>query len=158
MTTATPGPETEPDNARRARLALLARAQPAELGAAWERLRPRPDYRLVRPGETGLVMVRGRAGGTGRRFNLGEVTVSRASARLDDGRVGHGYLLGRRRRCAERIAVLDALLQAGGPQAAALGELLEGIRARLDRERARTARRAAATRVEFFTMARESGT
>ncbi|PWG61209.1 phosphonate C-P lyase system protein PhnG [Sediminicurvatus halobius] len=155
MTTA--GPEVGSGGGRSARLALLARAEPAELGAAWERLRPLPDYRLLRPGETGLVMVRGRAGATGRQFNLGEVTVSRASARLEDGRVGHGYLLGRRRRCAERIAVLDALLQADGPQRADLEELLATVRARLEGERTRTARRAAATRVEFFTMAREGG-
>jgi len=157
MTTpASEGPYTSGGH-RGARLALLARARPAELDAAWERLRPLPEYRLLRPGETGLVMVRGRAGGTGRQFNIGETTISRASARLEDGRVGHGYLLGRRRRCAERIAVLDALLQAEGPPAAGLEALLADIRARLEREHARTARRAAATRVQFFTMAREGG-
>ena len=43
-------------------------------------------------------MVRGRVGGDGAPFNLGEATVSRAAVRLSTGEVGFGYTLGRDRQ------------------------------------------------------------
>ena len=70
-----------------------------------------PGYTFVRKPEVGLVMVRGRAGGTGMQFNVGELPVARCSVRLDDGTVGHAYVGGRSLRHAEIAAVLDALLQ-----------------------------------------------
>ena len=61
--------------------ALLARelerygkgeADVAALEAAYGDLAARPGHARVRGPETGMVMVRGRAGGSGGRFNLGE--------------------------------------------------------------------------------------
>jgi alpha-D-ribose 1-methylphosphonate 5-triphosphate synthase subunit PhnG len=135
-------------------MSALAQAEPAAVEAAWARLKPEPAYRLLRAAETGLVMVRGRAGGTGAPFNLGEMTVTRCSVTLDDGRVGHAYVSGRDGRHAERAAVLDALLQ---------DEAARGLLERLVIEPLVTARRAreqeirarvAGTKVEFFTMVR----
>ena len=99
-------------------------------------------------------MVRGRAGGTGAPFNLGELAVTRCTVELADGRVGHAYVAGRHRRHAEVAAVLDALLQDPG-EGAALEDRIVGplLAAREARHRAVRAR-AAATRVEFFTMVR----
>ena len=58
------------------------------------------------------MMVQGRAGaGWGAAFNLGEVTVTRASVRLGCGTVGHALVQGLDARKAERAALLDALLQ-----------------------------------------------
>ena len=56
-------------------------------------------------------MVRGRIGGDGAAFNLGEATVSRAAVRLASGEVGFGYALGRDRDKARLIALCDALAQ-----------------------------------------------
>lgn len=137
---------------RRQWMAVLAKAQSAEVTAAWDRLAPRPSYRRLRGPETGLVMVRGRAGGTGDAFNLGEMTVTRCSVRLDDGRVGHAYVAGRDARHAELAAALDAVLQDGDPHlfAAVIAPLAEAQAIR----RASVTAEVAATRVEFFTMVR----
>lgn len=141
--------------AARARwMSALAQADPAAMDAAWARIAPPPGYHLLRPPETGLVMVRGRAGGTGAPFNVGEMTVTRCSVSLEDGRVGHAYVAGRDPRHAERAAVLDALLQddAARPRLERLvvEPLVAGRQARQQEVRAR----AAGTKVEFFTMVR----
>lgn len=142
------------DEARARWMSALAQAEPAAVEAAWEALDSRPGYRLLRPPETGLVMVRGRAGGTGAAFNLGEMTVTRCSVELDGGRVGHAYVAGRDRRHAETAAVFDALLQDPARRAdletRVVEPLVEAREARQHEARAR----AATTRVEFFTMVR----
>jgi alpha-D-ribose 1-methylphosphonate 5-triphosphate synthase subunit PhnG len=99
-------------------------------------------------------MLRGRAGGTGARFNVGEMPVTRCTVRLADGRVGHGWIQGRDRRKAELAAAFDALLQDEGMRNALEASLLAPIAADLDARRATAARKAAATRVEFFTLVR----
>ncbi|GMB79968.1 phosphonate C-P lyase system protein PhnG [Shinella zoogloeoides] len=138
---------------RRKAIGLLAKASRAELQAAFDALADKPAVQPVRGPETGLVMVRGRMGGGGAPFNLGEATVSRASIRLDDGTVGHGQTLGTDGARARLAAIFDALFQ----QPARKGEvetLLEGIAARVADEDAAKARQTAATRVDFFTMVR----
>ncbi len=65
----------------------------------------------MRGPEGGLVMVRGRAGGGGAPFNLGEMTVTRCTVRLGSGLVGHAYVAGREPRRAELAALVDALMQ-----------------------------------------------
>lgn len=112
-----------------------------------------PAHSVLRAPEIGTVMVRGRIGGTGAPFNLGEMTVTRCSVRLEDGTVGHGYVQGRDKSHATRAAVMDALLQT--PQG---DQLFRDVVAVLQDE-ARTAQslrsaKAAATKVEFFTMVR----
>lgn len=152
--TTAPDQERDPQDAgRQARMATLARATAAELEAALAALSPVPSWRRLRGPETGMVMVRGRMGGDGRAFNLGEMTVTRCAVALDDGRIGHAYLAGRDHRRAELAAALDALaLGAGVPQA--LDDALANMAARQDAERDDRSRRAAATRVDFYGMVR----
>jgi len=140
--------------ARRRWMSLLALAPGEALQARWDALDPPPRHRRLRGPEVGLVMVRGRAGGTGARFNLGEMTVTRCTAQLEDGTLGHAWVGGRDPRHAELAAVFDALFQ-DPDRAATLGEpmLDELERQRQDRRRAAAAR-AATSRVEFFTMVR----
>src|SRR5690554_2035485 len=85
-------------------MAALAQAPTAALQRAWESLPQRPELAPIRGPETGLVMTRGRAGGNGRRFNLGELTVTRAAVRLSCGTVGHAYVAGRDALKAELAA------------------------------------------------------
>ncbi|PDT41331.1 MULTISPECIES: phosphonate C-P lyase system protein PhnG [Sinorhizobium] len=138
---------------RKEGMRLLARATLAELTAAWEAIADKPDVAPVRGPETGLVMVRGRIGGCGDPFNLGEATVSRATVRLSTGEVGHGQMLGTDKERARYAAIFDALFQhdAHRPAVEALHRL---IAARLDRQDQRKAEETAATRVDFFTMVR----
>lgn len=134
-------------------MGILAKAEAEEIAEAWSRLPPPPAYDLLRRPETGLVMVRGRVGGDGGAFNLGEMTVTRCSVRLTDGTVGHAWVAGRRADHAEHAALFDALLQDPIRRPAIEPELrcLEKLQAT---RRTGAARKAAATRVDFFTMAR----
>lgn len=138
---------------RQAAMGLLAKASLAELQAAFDALEDRPAVQPVRGPETGLVMVRGRIGGGGAPFNLGEATVSRASIRLEDGTVGHGQTLGTDGAKARLAAIFDALFQQPARRDG-VEILLAAIAARIAEEDAEKARQTAATRVDFFTMVR----
>ncbi|MDY0242763.1 MAG: phosphonate C-P lyase system protein PhnG [Rhodospirillaceae bacterium] len=141
------------NRSRRRWMGLLAKASSAEIDMIWSRLPSLPAYSLLRRPETGLMMVQGRIGGDGQAFNLGEMTVTRCSVRLDGGTIGHAWIAGRTLRQAERSAVLDALLQDRGLDVAMAGmlDLLE--RAQAERK-GENSRKVAATKVEFFTMVR----
>lgn len=141
-----------PSNLDRQRwMSVLARATGDELAAAAQgRL---PPFTRLRGPEIGAIMLQGRAGGAGNAFNIGEATVARCTVRTDDGRIGHAYCLGRDLRQAELAAALDAALQ----DPARSRELDEAVIAPLAAAQAARrdtlARRAAATQVQFFTLA-----
>ena len=146
-------PSTDTD-VRRAWMSVLALATTAELEVAWASLPMRPEHRWLRAPEIGLAMVRARAGGSGVRFNLGEITVTRCSVTLTDGTVGHAYVGGRRRRHAELAALFDALLQDPSRRAELEERVVEPLAAAQRQRRRAVAARSAPTRVEFFTMVR----
>lgn len=146
--------ETGPQIGRKRIADLLAKATIAELESALAALSPIPDFTALRGPETGLVMVKGRIGGGGAPFNLGEATVSRASIRLADGRVGHGYRLGTDRKAAQLSAVLDALAQDEDARNTLETALFAPLEARLAQEAERLEAETAATKVDFFTMVR----
>jgi len=140
--------------ARRAAMALLAEAETAELEAALAAVGPRVEHHEIRPAETGLMMVRGRIGGDGAPFNVGEATVTRCAMQLATGEIGYAYLLGRDPVKARLAALLDALWQAESYRDAVESHALAPIRARRAAERALGAARTAATKVDFFTLVR----
>jgi len=140
--------------ARRRWMSVLAKADSDELETVWTELGRVPDYRVLRGPEIGLVMVRGRAGGTGARFNLGEMTVTRCTVELADGAVGHAYVRGRRRRHAEIAAVVDALLQNPTVRARVGERVVERLAAEQAARRRTAEARSAATRVDFLTLVR----
>jgi len=144
-------PETE---IRRRALGLLVRATPEELQAPLAEFWPGLSVRDLKPPEAGLVMLRGRAGGDGAVFNLGEASVARAIVELDSGERGIGHLLGRDLDQARRIAIFDALGQRLNDRARVDEKVLAPIAARLQAERQRHAAETAATRVDFFTLVR----
>lgn len=140
--------------ARQAMMALAARATRAELEPALALLGADGAARDVRRPEIGLVMVRGRAGGAGAAFNLGEATVARAAVTLASGETGFGYVLGRDKVKARLMAIVDALWQRDETRAAVERDILAPVRVRLAAGQATTRARVAATRVDFFTMVR----
>ena len=113
-----------------------------------------PEHVCCRTPESGLVMLRGRIGGDGNAFNLGEATVSRAAVRLASGETGFGYVLGRDGEKARLVALCDALIQAPSYAGAVRDAVIEPLRRARDAERQRTREQAAATRVDFFTLVR----
>jgi alpha-D-ribose 1-methylphosphonate 5-triphosphate synthase subunit PhnG len=148
------GPVVEPPRyGRKEWLSVLAKARADEVLSAWKALDERPAYQALRAPEVGLILVRGRMGGAGDAFNLGEMTLTRAAVRLESGETGLAYVAGRDRRHAEIAAAVDAMMQSASLRAT----VEEPVIARLDRaqeaRRTLAARKAAATKVDFFTMA-----
>jgi alpha-D-ribose 1-methylphosphonate 5-triphosphate synthase subunit PhnG len=134
-------------------MGLLARAPAALVAERMAELGLLPAHDWLRAPEIGTVMLRGRTGGTGAPFNLGEMTVTRCALRLADGAVGHGHVQGRDKRHATQAALVDALMQ--GPQAARVAQVvLAPIAAAVAGTKQARAAKAAATKVEFFTLVR----
>jgi alpha-D-ribose 1-methylphosphonate 5-triphosphate synthase subunit PhnG len=158
------GPES-PDahdggNAKRRRwMAVLAKASGEELERAWAETVPQPAYETLRAPETGLVMVRGRIGGTGDAFNLGEMSMTRCAVRISGGAgsaaIGFAFVAGRNRRHAELAAVFDALLQDDIAHDRLQRDVIEKLSSSQAARKLRDVQQSAATRVDFFTMVRE---
>ncbi|MFW2587413.1 phosphonate C-P lyase system protein PhnG [Sagittula sp. SSi028] len=145
--------DPDPNAARKAWMGLLAKAPEGRVPELLDACGPRPRFDWLRAPEIGTTMVRGRAGATGAPFNLGEMTVTRCALRLPCGTVGHAYVQGRRKACAEAAALVDALMQTDrfeAIRAAVLDPLEQEATAR----RNSRAAKAAATKVDFFTMVR----
>jgi alpha-D-ribose 1-methylphosphonate 5-triphosphate synthase subunit PhnG len=140
--------------ARKDRMGVLARSTNARLQERWSVLGIDPAYGLLRGPEFGLVMLRGRIGGTGEAFNIGEATVTRASVKLEDGAAGHAMMLGREPAKAELAAVIDAVCRNASMAARIDQDLIEPIRLELQASDETRRNQTAATRVDFFTMVR----
>lgn len=151
------GPDGPPAE-RRDWMGVLARAEGAELARLWAAEGEAVPHRALRRPETGLVQLRGRVGGSGAPFNLGEATVTRCTVLVEGERVGHAYVMGRDQRHAELAALLDALLQDPERRPRLLRAVVEPLRS-AEQARRRARRRAAeTTRVDFFTLVRGEAT
>jgi alpha-D-ribose 1-methylphosphonate 5-triphosphate synthase subunit PhnG len=115
---------------------------------------PLPDHVALRAPETGLVMVRGRIGGTGAPFNVGEMTVTRCSVRLSEGTIGHAFVAGRNGDHARLAAILDAMLQHPEHGLALFDRVVVPLETRQEARRRERSAKSAATKVDFFTMVR----
>ena len=149
--------DAKKDTARQRWMGVLARASAAEIAGLFASLEDRPDYQIIKRPETGTLMVEGRAGGAGQRFNVGEATMTRCVIRLTDGRMGFSYALGRDRVKAEQSAVLDALLQSGDQRVVVLQNGIGALERTQKEARELASRKAAATKVNFFTLVRGDG-
>ncbi|MCB1510538.1 MAG: phosphonate C-P lyase system protein PhnG [Hyphomicrobiaceae bacterium] len=140
---------------RRSQMAIVAKASRQELaeGLAAAGLADAP-IRDVRPAEVGLVMVRGRQGGQGNAFNLGEATVTRACVQTEAGHVGVAYILGRCPERARLAAAVDAHWQDSNCREAISAHVLAPVATRLQAEQEQRRNETAATAVDFYTMVR----
>ncbi|MCT8267890.1 phosphonate C-P lyase system protein PhnG [Afifella sp. JA880] len=145
---------TETLKRRREVLSVLVRARADELAGALRALSPSPEFEVLRAPEFGLAMTRGRIGGGGAPFNLGEVTVTRTVVRLASGEVGYGHIFGRDRERAHLVAVFDALWQSEATRAFVEDRVVAPVAARAAEEDRQVRVKTAATRVNFFTMVR----
>jgi len=149
----TQAPSNDLQARRREAMGVLGRCPTAEIARHFSDV-PVPDHEPLRAPENGLVMLRGRIGGDGAPFNLGEAAVSRAAVRLASGEVGFGYTLGRDGAKAQLIALCDALIQTSEFAGTIETQVLTPLRARVAAERKRKAAERAATKVDFYTLVR----
>src|SRR5215468_5813418 len=139
-------------------LSILSKAPAGRLEALWRDLGETPDYTLLRRPEIGLVMVQGRISGSGAPFAAGEMTVTRAAVRLGTGQLGIGYVGGRHPRQAELMALIDALSQLPQWRQPVEDRIVTPLAEEAETGRRPRLAKAAATKVDFFTVARDAGT
>lgn len=146
------------ETARRRTARVLANAKEEDLAALWESWQGKPEIEYVRGPEAGLVMVQGRTGGTGPRFNFGEATVSRATvvARgIRSESIGTAYVLGSHPEHAGLAAIFEAML-AGHDRERVLADVIAPLEAAQSARDDRARAEARTTVVDFFTVAREN--
>ncbi|WP_370276979.1 phosphonate C-P lyase system protein PhnG [Pontibacterium sp.] len=146
-----------PEQASRKRwIGILAKAELKDLQQHWQALElpAAPEYQFIRKPETGLTMLRGRIGGSGQPFNMGEMTVTRCALRLASGTLGLSYIAGRSKEHAITAALADALLQEAGTAELLESMLINPLAAIQQAAQAERMREASSTKVDFFTMVR----
>ncbi|MCF7505644.1 phosphonate C-P lyase system protein PhnG [Vibrio sp. L3-7] len=135
-------------------MSVLAQSQFSELKTRWEALGLEAKYAMVREPEIGLAQVRARMGSTGRQFNMGDVTITRAVIKLTSGELGYSYLQGRSKPHAELAAVVDALMQNGQQAEVINTQVIEPLAAMKHERDSQRRQEVASSKVDFFTMVR----
>ncbi|KRB19714.1 MULTISPECIES: phosphonate C-P lyase system protein PhnG [Mesorhizobium] len=148
------GQEARDQAERKAAMATLAQSSGDDIVRLWNEAGLPSQAELLRGPETGLVTLRGRIGGGGAPFNVGEATVTRATVRLPSGQVGHCYALGRDKQKARLAAIADALWQDPASRAEVETRLIAPLRSALAAANEKRRAETAATKVDFFTMVR----
>ncbi|TPM26408.1 phosphonate C-P lyase system protein PhnG [Mesorhizobium sp. B2-3-3] len=148
------GQEARDQAERKAAMATLAQSSGDDIVRLWNEAGLPSQAELLRGPETGLVTLRGRIGGGGAPFNVGEATVTRATVRLPSGQVGHCYALGRDKQKAKLAAIADALWQDPARRTEVETRLIAPLRAALATTHEKRRAETAATKVDFFTMVR----
>lgn len=142
------------DAARQRRLSVLAKAPVKELLSCWKQAGLDPEVHLLRGPESGLVALRGRIGGSGQPFHVGEMSATRVTVRIGSGEVGHAMISGRDARKAQLVAVIDALAQDHAHVDMIERVIVAPLEKLASETDAKLREETAATRVNFFTMVR----
>ncbi|CAH0530299.1 phosphonate C-P lyase system protein PhnG [Vibrio hippocampi] len=135
-------------------MSVLAQSQFGDLERLWLQQQIEADYQIIRQPEMGLAQVRARMGGTGRSFNMGDTTLTRAVVKLSSGEMGYSYLQGRNKAHAELAAVIDGLLQTQRFHESLTSTLIEPLAAIKQERDQQRAKEVASSKVDFFTMVR----
>ena len=139
---------------RQRRLSVLAKAPGKDLLSLWKQIGLDPAVELLRGPESGLVALRGRIGGNGQPFHVGEVSATRVTVRIGSGQVGHAMISGRDTRKAQLVAVIDALAQDPAYTDMIERDIVAPLEQSAEAADAKMRTETAATRVNFFTMVR----
>lgn len=135
-------------------MATLAMANTDELLLCSKTLVRKETFEDIRSAEVGLAQVRGRMGGTGSAFNLGDMSISRCVLRSSEGIYGYSYVSGRSKIHAQRAAELDAMLQSVNHHDEVMKVVIQTL---LDEQQFKDRNRrekTESTRVNFFTLVR----
>ena len=86
---------------------------------------------------------------------LAKPAVTRCAVQDEAGRIGIGYVRGSNKRHAEMVALFDLLLQNDGHRSELLATVIDPLTKLQQTARETASRKAAGTRVNFYTLARE---
>jgi alpha-D-ribose 1-methylphosphonate 5-triphosphate synthase subunit PhnG len=136
-------------------LRVISAAEADQVAALLDRLWASGRFRIRRVPRTGLVMVSARDP-FDTPFHLGEVLVSEAQV-VCDGQVGCGLICGDEPQRALLLAAVEAAAPAGGTAMREwIGDLIGHLEKTKGQQEARMSRLAAATRVRFTSMKKET--
>lgn len=138
---------------RKSWMSLLATSNQSDLLNLWEQKKIRVNYIWLRTPEIGTIMAQGRMGVTGDKFNIGEVTITRCSLKLNCGTIGHSYVQGRSKKKAEISALCDALMQTKMSKEINKNIIIPLGKIKKD-NKDKILSKAEATKVDFFTLVR----
>ena len=138
---------------RKSWMSLLATSSQSDLLNLWEQKKIKVNYVWLRTPEIGSIMAQGRMGVTGDKFNIGEVTITRCSLKLDCGTIGHSYVQGRSKKKAEISALCDALMQTKLTEKINKKIIKPLEKIKIDKKN-KILSKAEATKVDFFTLVR----
>ncbi|WP_027695944.1 phosphonate C-P lyase system protein PhnG [Vibrio litoralis] len=135
-------------------MSALATADFEQLSELWKSQSFTPNYQLIRAPEIGLAQVQARMGGTGNRFNVTDVTVTRCVVKLESGDLGYSYLSGRNKPHAELAAVIDGLMQSETYQQELMMSVIEPLQTTRAQKHQLRQQQVAISKVDFFTLVR----
>ena len=138
---------------RKSWMSLLATSSQSDLLNLWEQKKIKVNYVWLRTPEIGSIMAQGRMGVTGDKFNIGEVTITRCSLKLNCGTIGHSYVQGRSKKKAEISALCDALMQTKMSKEINKNIIIPLEKIKKDNKH-KILSKAEATKVDFFTLVR----
>ena len=138
---------------RKSWMSLLATSNQSDLLNLWEQKKIKVNYVWLRTPEKGSIMAQGRLGVTGDKFNIGEVTITRCSLKLNCGTIGHSYVQGRSKKKAEISALCDALMQTKMSKEINKNIIIPLEKIKKD-NKDKILSKAEATKVDFFTLVR----
>ena len=138
---------------RKSWMSLLATSSQSDLLNLWEQKKIKVNYVWLRTPEIGSIMAQGRMGVTGDKFNIGEVTITRCSLKLNCGTIGHSYVQGRSKKKAEISALCDALMQTKMSKEINKNIIIPLEKIKKD-NKDKILSKAEATKVDFFTLVR----
>ena len=138
---------------RKSLMSLLATSNQSDLLNLWEQKKIKVNYVWLRTPEIGSIMAQGRMGVTGDKFNIGEVTITRCSLKLNCGTIGHSYVQGRSKKKAEISALCDALMQTKMSKEINKNIIIPLEKIKKD-NKDKILSKAEATKVDFFTLVR----
>ena len=138
---------------RKSWMSLLATSSQSDLLNLWEQKKIKVNYVWLRTPEIGSIMAQGRMGVTGDKFNIGEVTITRCSLKLNCGTIGHSYVQGRNKKKAEISALCDALMQTKMSKEINKNIIIPLEKIKKD-NKDKILSKAEATKVDFFTLVR----
>ena len=138
---------------RKSWMSLLATSNKNDLLNLWEQKKINIRYDWLRTPEIGSIMAQGRMGVTGDKFNIGEVTITRCSLKLNCGTIGHSYVQGRSKKKAEISALCDALMQTKMSKEINKNIIIPLGKIKKD-NKDKILSKAEATKVDFFTLVR----
>lgn len=135
-------------------MSTLATANFENLNNLWGKQDLNPSYQPIRSPEIGLAQVQARMGGTGDRFNVTDITVTRCVIKLNSGELGYSYLAGRHKPHAELAAVIDALMQLDAYQQVFMDTIIQPLQMERKKKHLLRQQQVSNSKVDFFTLVR----